>query len=415
MKQKLLFILFFYSLTIFAQTKQANNCPCTIQSTISEWKPDFKKGFDVKSIFNNFAYTVNGIYIAEDRDTVYQIKIIVDPKSYGTFVYYQHLSFSKARLINKQVTLCETTTNVHDGGWIGNNIFEPKNAINKRFVASDFFVGENYLRIDKSHFFSLYKCDKKSEFGIHDANRQRYYRKAYWEIEGDYPEISIRSFTQVDVKKYDKQQLAEMRNTVYARYNYAFKESGKWYQHFNKKPDYRWNHFKDVTPFITTVEKENIKYITAFEGPDYYDDQFNNDFLDFWQKLKTALQQTDKEKLYALVQFPLNVNGEHDGMPELKVSKQQFDKIWPLLLQQENYDMNDAGKLVSWYSKSAFSKADPFAEQMIHTKSNNIANLGFDNINGVWKISSAYADTELYPKIQNLLTADKAKSQPKKN
>lgn len=77
--------------------------------------------------------------------------------------------------------------------------------------------------------------------------------------------------------------------------------------------------------------------------------------------------------------------------------------------------MNDAGKLVSWYSKSAFSKADAFAKQMIHTKSNNIANLGFDNINSVWKISNAYADTELYPKIQNLLMADKAKSQLKKN
>ena len=404
MKQILILVAFIFSIPALAQQKAtSNNCPCSVQSTTSEWKPEFKKGFDQKSIFNSFAYTVNGIYIAEDRDTVYQMKIIVDPKSYGTFVYYQHLSFSKARLINKQVTNCESSPNVHDGGWVGNNIFEPKNAINKQFVGSGFFVGESYLRVDKSHFFRLYKCDKKSEFGIHDADRQRYYRKVYWEPEGDFTEISLRSFTQVDVKKYTKAQLAEMRNAVYARYNYAFKEGGKWYQHFNKKPDYRWNHFKDVTPFITHVEKENIKYITAFESADYYDNQFENKFVDFWQKLRTTVLENDVEKLYPLVQFPFIVNGEHDGMPALKVSKQQFAKVWPMLLQQENYDTNGVGKLVSWLSKSVFSKADAFAEQMIHTKSNNIANLGFENINGVWKLNNAYADTDLYPKIQSML------------
>ncbi|SOD18336.1 YARHG domain-containing protein [Pedobacter xixiisoli] len=414
--KKIIYILFLVASSAFAQQKTAgNNCPCTVQSAISEWKPEFKKGFDQKSIFNSFAYTVNGIYIAEDRDTVYQIKIIVDPKSYGTFVYYQHLSFSKARLMNKQVTLCETSTNVHDGGWIGNNIFEPKNAINKQFVASSFFVGESYLRIDKSHFFRLYKCDKKNEFGIHDADRQRYYRKTYWEIEGDYPEISMRSFTQIDVKKYNKQQLAEMRNTIYARYNYAFKEGGKWYQHFNKKPDYRWNHFKDVTPFLTHVEKENIKYITAFESADYYDNQYKNDFIDFWQKFRITVQENNTEKLFPFIQFPFIVNGEHDGMPELKISQQQFAKIWPMLLQQENYDINGTNKLVSWLSKSVFSKVDPFAELMLHTKTNSIANLDFGKLNGTWKMSGAYADTDLYPKIQSMLMANKPKSPAKKN
>ncbi|RZL41483.1 MAG: YARHG domain-containing protein [Pedobacter sp.] len=215
----------------------------------------------------------------------------------------------------------------------------------------------------------------------------------------------MRSFTQVDVKKYSKQQLAEMRNAVYARYNYAFKEDGKWYQHFNKKPDYRWNHFKDVTPFLTHVEKQNIKYITAFESADYYDNQFENKFMDFWHKLRTSVQENNLEKLYPLLQFPFIVNGEHDGMPELKVNKQQFAKVWPMLLEQENYDIKSANKLISWLSKSVFSKADAFAEQMIHTKSNSIANLGFENINGVWKMNGAYADSDLYPKIQSVLKA----------
>ncbi|RZK55377.1 MAG: YARHG domain-containing protein, partial [Pedobacter sp.] len=314
--KKILFIIpFFIALNTFAQQKTAvKDCPCTSSKEISAWTPNLKKGLDINAIANNFNSSVNGIYIAEDRDTVYQIKIIVDPKSYGTFVYYQHLSFSKARLINKQVTNCETLPNVHDGGWVGNNIFEPKNAINKQFVASGFFVEESYFRVDKRHFYRLYKCDKETKFGIHDADRQRYYRKVYWEVEGDYPEISIRSFTQVDVKKYNKQQLAEMRNTVYARYNYAFKEGGNWYNHFNKKPAYRMNYFNDVTPFLTHVEKENIKYITAFESADYYDNQFENDFLDFWEKLRATTKEPNLEKLTPLVQFPFAINGEHDDM-----------------------------------------------------------------------------------------------------
>lgn len=405
MKKFVYFVCLLASSAFAQQKATSNNCPCSVPSDISIWSPELKKGFDQKSIVNSFNYTVNGIYIAEDRDTVYQIKIIVDPKSYGTFVYYQHLSFSKARLINKQVTNCESIPSVHDGGWVGNNIFEPKNAINKQFVGSDFFAGESYLRVDKTRFFSLYKCDKKTEFGIHDERRQRYYRKIYWEPEGNFTEISLRSFTQADVKKYTKAQLAEMRNAVYARYNYAFKEGGKWYNLFNKNPDYRWNHFKDVTPFLTHVEKENIKYITAFESADYYGNQFENKFIDFWQKLRTTALENDMEKLYPLVQFPFIVNGEHDEMPELKVSKQQFAKVWPLLLQQENYDVNNANKLVSWLSKSVFSKADAFAEQMIHTKSNQIANLGLEHINGVWKMNYAYADTDLYLKIQSMLKA----------
>lgn len=404
--RKTLFVLsFFISLTGFAQQKkQNNNCPCTTPSTISAWTPELKKGYDTKADFNNFAYSVNGVYVAEDRDSLYQIKIIVDAKSYGTFVHFQHLSFSKARLINKQVTRCEELPNVHDGGWIGTYILDPLKPINKQFVASTFFVGENYFRVDRTRFYSLYKCDKKTEFGIRDADRERFYRKVYWKPEGNFAEISLRSFTQVDVKTYTKQQLAEMRNEVYARYNYAFKEGGKWYNHFNKKPAYRWNHFKDVTPFITTVEKENIKYITAFESADYYDDQNQNDFMTFWETFRKSVVAQNQKQLQSLVQFPFAIKGDIDEMPILKLNAQQFEKFWPLLLQQENYDMNNNGKLLSWLSKSVFSKADAFAERMIHTKSNSIANFYFKKINGVWKLHGAYADSGLYPKIQKLIT-----------
>ena len=217
--KRVVYILFLVASTAYGQSKSSNiNCPCSGSSEISEWKPQFNKGFDKNAQSDNFAYSVNGMYVAEDRDSLYQIKIIVDKKSYGTFVHFQQLSFSKAKLINKQVTSCNELPNVHDGGWIGANIFAPVKAINKQMVPSTFFEGESYLRIDKTRFYRLYKCDKKTEFGIHDPDRQRYYRKVRWQPEGSFPEISLYGFTQIDVKKYNKQQLAEMRNAVYARY-----------------------------------------------------------------------------------------------------------------------------------------------------------------------------------------------------
>ncbi|MFC4211840.1 YARHG domain-containing protein [Pedobacter lithocola] len=396
--------LFFVAFASFAQQKTAvKNCPCTIPSEISEWKPQLIKGYDTSAYANNFANSVNGVYIAEDRDSLYQIKIIVDAKSYANFVHFQHLSFSKARLINKHITRCEELPNVHDGGWIGQNIFTPVKAINRQIVASSFFVGENYLRVDKTRFYRLYKCDKESKFGIHDADRQRYYRKVYWKPEGQFTEISPFGFTQKEVKKYNKQQLAEMRNEVYARYNFAFKDGSKWYNHFNNKPDYRWNHFKDVTPFLTQVEKENIKYITAFESADYYDNQFQNDFLTFWEELRKSVLEQNQQQLQSLVQFPFEIDGDLDNMPILKLNSQQFEKIWPLLLQQENYGIDEKGKPVSFLGKSVFNKDDAFTEQMINTRSNSMANFNFEKVNAVWKLNGAYADNELYPKIQNLL------------
>ncbi|WAC42540.1 hypothetical protein [Pedobacter sp. SL55] len=123
----------------------------------------------------------------------------------------------------------------------------------------------------------------------------------------------------------------------------------------------------------------------------------------FWEQLRKSVLEQNPEQLQSLVQFPFAINGDLDDMPVLKLNAQQFEKIWPMLLQQENYDMNNNGKLISFLGKSVFSKADAFAEQMIHTKSNSVANFHFENINGVWKLSTAYADNELYPKIQDIL------------
>ena len=402
MKINLTILLFFTAnLAIaFAQNReQVKDCPCTNSSAIATWKPTLTKSFDTISSANNFSNSVNGMYLAEDRDSLYQIKIIVDTKPYGRFVHFQHLSFSKKTTSLKKVTDCGKVTKVNDGGWIGRNVFTPSAPISKTFVASQFFVGDGSFRLNKSQFYRLYKCEQKNEFGIEDSRLQRFYRKVDWQPKGDFIEISLVTFTQREVKKYNKQQLAIMRNAVYARYNYAFAEGGKWYNYFNGKPNYRWNRFKDVTPFLTSVEKENLVYISAFEKPEYYDNQFANDFLTFWEKLRANVKQNALEKISEQVLFPFIIGGDLEQMPQIKITRAQFAKIWPLLLQQENYELNKAGQPTSFLTKNIFNSEGAFTATMLRTDHNGIANLNFEKQSGKWKLTGAYASGDSYDKI----------------
>lgn len=385
--------------------KLVAQCPCTNTTETNYWEPDLKKSYktgDFGGYNGNYGNTINGVYVASDKDSIYQIKILIEPQSYGTFVHFQHISFSISEFRGSgRSVLCSELPNVKDGGWFGLDIYTPKSYTNKRFVASEFFKGDRYFRVDDRHFYELYKCEKESKYGIADRGRALYYRKVSWQPYGNYTEISLFNLMQKDLKKYSKEQLAEMRNEVFARYNYAFKEDGKWYKIFDKLGRYRWNYFKDVTPFITTLEKANLDYIKGFTSTDYYDNQQQNDFLDFWQSLRQNVIEQNTEKLIAQVKFPFEIHGDVDEMV-LKIGKEQFAKVWQLLLLQENYDMNDQGKLTSSLTKSIFNNAGAFDELMINTKENFISNLYFNKINGEWKIGSAYADFEIYKAIEKV-------------
>ena len=379
-------------------------CPCNTTNETTTWKPDLTNSFNIKGGENgNFDNTINGVYVSADKDSIYQIKILIEPQSWGTFVHFQHISFyAKDDRFKDENVGCSSSTLVHDGGWFGRSIYAPNSSINKRFVASRFFESNQFFDIGNGHPYVLYKCEKEWGYGILDRDKSRYYRKVFWQPKGNYPEISLFHLFQKDLKKYNKEQLSEMRNEVFARYNYAFKEKGKWFKFFDKLGNYRWNYFDDVTHFITSLEKENLDYIKGFSSADYYDNQLQNDFLDFWHLLRKNVKEQNTENLIAQVKFPFEIHGEDDEAV-IKIGKEQFAKIWQILLLQENYDLNNQGKLTSSLTKSIFNNVGAFDELMINTKENSINNLNFSKINEEWKIGSAYADFGRYEAIEKLI------------
>lgn len=82
---------------------------------------------------------------------------------------------------------------------------------------------------------------------------------------GDYPQVSRRYLTADELSVLDKEHLLIMRNEVFARYGFIFKEGGKMEKFFSQKDWYEAEH-KDVTDFLTQLELLNIELIRQFEA-----------------------------------------------------------------------------------------------------------------------------------------------------
>ncbi len=83
-------------------------------------------------------------------------------------------------------------------------------------------------------------------------------------IEGDYPQASERLLTDDDVAGLSKKELRLMRNEIFARYGRYFK-SEDLQKHFMSK---RWYApmFNNVDKFMTQIELDNVKFISAVEN-----------------------------------------------------------------------------------------------------------------------------------------------------
>lgn len=83
--------------------------------------------------------------------------------------------------------------------------------------------------------------------------------------QGDFSQVSTRHLTEEELSILDKETLQIMRNEVFARYGYRFKEGGKMEQYFREKNWYRPQH-ADITNFLTQVELNNIELIKKIES-----------------------------------------------------------------------------------------------------------------------------------------------------
>ena len=81
---------------------------------------------------------------------------------------------------------------------------------------------------------------------------------------GNYTQASIEKLTTDQLKDLSKNKLIIMRNEIFARYGFIFKEGGEMDSYFKKQKWYKGEHH-NVDKFLTSLEKENIQLIKKME------------------------------------------------------------------------------------------------------------------------------------------------------
>jgi hypothetical protein len=90
---------------------------------------------------------------------------------------------------------------------------------------------------------------------------------------GDYPQASQRLLVDSDVNNVYKEDLEQMRNTIFARHGYCFKDAG-WRTVFEYS-DWYIPYSTDVMNDLTNIEKKNISLIKKYEKTAKEDIDFN--------------------------------------------------------------------------------------------------------------------------------------------
>lgn len=136
-------------------------------------------------------------------------------------------------------------------------------------IEDNTFTSENYSgefvyydsEFDGNDGFYGLKLSYRSdpEYGI---GGKSYACKEYFS--GKFPEASYSWLVQEELNKMSKSDLQIMRNEIFARYGYIFREGGKMSNYFKTQEWYSPDH-KNVDSFLTEIEKYNIKLIQKAE------------------------------------------------------------------------------------------------------------------------------------------------------
>lgn len=87
---------------------------------------------------------------------------------------------------------------------------------------------------------------------------------AYSMYSGKYAFASTRELDPTELRKMSSDELQIMRNEIFARYGYKFKEGGEMETYFKKQQWYQPQH-AEVNDFLTELEKRNIQLIRTEE------------------------------------------------------------------------------------------------------------------------------------------------------
>ncbi len=83
-------------------------------------------------------------------------------------------------------------------------------------------------------------------------------------LDGRFPEASVRVLPTEYLQQMSLDELKIMRNEIFARYCYRFREGGKMDTYFSSQEWY-YSGYESVDHFLTRIEKENISRIKKIE------------------------------------------------------------------------------------------------------------------------------------------------------
>lgn len=112
------------------------------------------------------------------------------------------------------------------------------------------------LRIDKP--WSPLMTDASEEIGLKQNVKESLF-------EGKFSEASTQALSEEAIRLLSPEDIRIMRNEIFARYGYIFRQGGSMETYFKAQSWYK-PVYKDVNPFLTDLEKKNIDLIRKVEA-----------------------------------------------------------------------------------------------------------------------------------------------------
>lgn len=144
-----------------------------------------------------------------------------------------------------------------------------RNLTDVRIEGTKFFSMEtngefmNYDNGKSSHFGLLLYAPWTVEFAEGGEFGGVYPDKKVYLV-GKYPQASLKILTENELDDLSWRELKIMRNEIFARYGYIFRQGGEMGRYFGQQKWYHPQH-KDVNRFLTVIEKKNIQAILKKE------------------------------------------------------------------------------------------------------------------------------------------------------
>ena len=192
--------------------------------------------------------------------------------------------------------------------------------------------------------------------------------------ESRYGLVSCDLLTDDDLKYISPKELRLIRNEIYARYGYQFKDTTL--QSYFEKQDWYKPLYDDVEEYITPLERANIKFILEKEktNPEISDEEQFQVFLETYKSSRYS-SEAPRMLLYKFfVSDDCFVGGSYSYSGELPPTKNYVYLIHSIFMGCDQcsyifsiYQFNKKGELLNTFDLGLSDDYSPFVEK----KSNN--------------------------------------------